>query len=161
MFWHHNSCRPIRFRWGWVWTCPPAPPWLSGRCLHWSSVWWCCRPCGPRSCLDRCQHFNSTRKKKNNYLFFFLWQNDELLSCDMDRQCAKSHFKRNLTGGEQPTALDNLEQHVCLFLVCGLTLFCTSCTPFRSFPKVLHTFPKSIGEKGPKIWARIKFLVCW
>lgn len=65
-------------------------------------------------------------------------------------QCAKTHFKRNLTGSEQPTVLVNLEQHVWLFIVDGLTLFCTSCTPFRSFPMVLHTFPKSNWEKWQK-----------
>lgn len=43
-------CCPIRFQWGWVCTCRPAPPLWSGRCLHWSSVWWCCRPCGPGYC---------------------------------------------------------------------------------------------------------------
>lgn len=41
---------PVRFRWGWACRCPPAPPWWSGRCLRWSSAWWCCHPCEPESC---------------------------------------------------------------------------------------------------------------
>lgn len=45
-----TSCCPIRFQWGWVCTCHSSPPWWSGRCLRWSSAWWCCHPCGLESC---------------------------------------------------------------------------------------------------------------